>query len=351
MTFSKSQLSIRPSKQHQVPALPSLIENNLELSNSTLLSLTEAGSYFASPPTSSNSGITILALDWARNTNSNQYICLAGYVVPPPPIGTFQSFNLKNTIQIWQVTPTLKCVMVICTDNGAIFNLDFSPGKFISLGLLSVCFGDGSSHLYNIPTPPDELTYMKLTPLRILSKNSALLWTQAWQTETIILHGCTMGMIQIYDLTSTSPIYTIQIHDLAIRSISINPSNQNLLCTSSNDGKILITDLRDSCIPYPIYKSTNPILSVNWSIENGICFNDENISRFILLDNFILDYKEMSCSPSSFGISAFDSIATSIDSSLFFQFAVAGGFDGSLKVTNLYRTGNRHHVFIFNLEI
>ncbi|KAJ3180634.1 hypothetical protein HK101_009949 [Irineochytrium annulatum] len=401
-----------------------------------------------------NAGGSVWGLDWANGIeNGNQYLAVAGYrgnAEEHNVLGVRQTEpdQLRGYIQIWgagaavtdgheseesKEVPTLE--MMLLHDYGCVYDLRWAPwGAYESvehfkkddaappdalprLGLLAVCFGDGTMRVLNIPHPSALRQKVRVPPNACLTvrirKNlfraqhpQSLLHRVAWGSFDCLATGGIDGNITVWSLKDAllgitheeplrkspadmdidvdvgvdnsralqrmhlkpAPIYTVPIpivtfraHDSSVRDVrwsdstlvriedGVPPKPPTDILSCGSDGRFVVHDLRDPWTRLQIYRARAIIQSIAWApAANGLVFTDsDNGVRFMrpgeddVYKTPTVKDDEDSWRQRSYGVASHPACAWHIDTSAFIPFVVSVGADGSVKMSNLNRAGQR----------
>ncbi|CAG8660318.1 8675_t:CDS:10 [Acaulospora morrowiae] len=390
-----------------------------------------------------NVGISVWALEWVPRVSSenDQYLAIAGYksnVNEHHPIGRKQKSDMSNSIQLWKTDCRIddfstggyaepRLDMIICHDYGCVFDMQWCPyganddedlvttdedqvqGQKISipkLGILAVCFGNGSIGLFAIPKPDsvrrhfgirsdlaDPIFVKFKEPIYELSLPQGMCWTVSWGGHTKISTGCTNGDIATWNIFEiltqkfTNDVFN-NLEGLSISrfefsyfltlhaSFHLKLLSLNLVSNSSKEFYPFTIQLtnpinyfraHDSCIRQIVWNSpVNPSHTLSCGHDGRLQIIDDRDPMFKNMFQRIRAFMMSACWPCHYGGIAYaDSDNTvryirmedlkkttglimhhanvwRIAASYYHPFMASCSADGSVKIANICRLRDRH---------
>jgi WD40 repeat protein len=353
-----------------------------------------------------STGGTIHALDWCPGISKYgaQYVAVGGYPDCDLPAfdkepkvfrSMFKREAGKNNIQIWQVgVSSISGVdhdtflaLVILHEYGSVRNLhwcqyggyEVGTGEPKRLGLLAATFGDGSLRVFSIPRPE---TVGNILPVfmdkvqcvfEIFTPDvsfSACKWG-GWEW---LAAGTVEGFVILYDMEAIlsgknrqkHATMMVRLHDTLVTDLDWNDvrlqkvdSRPYQLVTTGWDGRTQVVDVRQPFLSFSLAKQRYFANAVKWApnlpmidLIHGRMYSGSGAVFWEDRDNSVRvtwptemqgavgedDDKAFK----SIGVSYHGGIVWSIDASRFHPFAVSGGEDGTVRVSNVNRVFERH---------
>ncbi|KAJ3189727.1 hypothetical protein HDU85_000011 [Gaertneriomyces sp. JEL0708] len=273
------------------------------------------------------------------------------------------------------------------------------PGDLPRLGLLAATFGDGSLKVFNIPHPQAlecqsgvapvaaNTTFYHIRPenaiLSVMLPDS-LLCRVAWDASERLAAGCSNGDVLVWSIrdimqareaqvvgqanqtahsVACTPTLRFPNHDSYIRSItwttpagvpvSAASTSENMLITSSNDGRLLARDLRDLWNGLTLYRIRGFLHCVAWCSDFGaVVFSDaENGVRYLKPgEEDTKSAKRKSEEDDATGMCQIQrtqcllqhrACVWDLSSSMYLPFVASASTDGAVKLSNIHRLGQR----------
>ncbi|KAF2843637.1 hypothetical protein M501DRAFT_925891 [Patellaria atrata CBS 101060] len=317
-------------------------------------------------------------INWLPNHNvSKQYLAVAIFTdaapldpqvarafiptVPSPASIQIWSFNLleiEGEPRSFDDSVSPRLEAVICTDWGPIKEFQWCPTlrnvhgneESIHLGILAGVWGDGKLRILNIDLPtrnqaPDTAPQnIHITSAAFESQAPESIFTcLTWLSYNHIAAGCANGSVAVWDLTATfsgysrswpsnpKPWFYQNLHDTFILKIESGyPSRPHLICTSSMDGFLRLTDIRSPTAD-SLFGGRNRLAN--------ICLSWQDITQSFISadDTYMLRMYPLRRFFSTLGAGRLDSNATSVATSLLHPGVLTACLDGTVIALNSLR--------------
>ena len=247
-------------------------------------------------------------------------------------------------------------ILTLCGDWGRILQIQWCPvprhdlgvtpdGTRAALGLLAIVSADGNVRVLSVSCPPPSSTEpeaTKVTRCAFQARPPGTVCTSvAWASSTLIVAGCANGYIAIWDLerhfatpvppANAVPEFYHHLHATYIISVTTcYPSHPHLIASSSMDGFMRVTDIRDPTSDVvSSVRSRSPLSSLQW-LDNCLCFIGTD-------DACMLKGMHLRLVEHYVSIIKFSSTIVSVSSSPVHSCVLVGSADGTVGTTGAVR--------------
>ena len=209
------------------------------------------------------------------------------------------------------------------------------------IGLLAMLSRDGVARVMSVESnskqDADQSNSMTDCGAIELRPEHTVCTCMTWVSNSLLAAGCANGFVVIWDLAQVmhdqrleniTPVFIHCVHTTFIKEITTgSPSHSHILISSSVDGHIYVTDIRDPTSDTAhTLRSRTPFIGLEW-LDQGlsvICADDNNFLKgasLRALDHFT-------------SIARFENPINSIASSLAHSSVLVGCTDGSVSTLN-----------------